>query len=90
MVEANATFHSAVVALAGNARMNAAYAAIQLQIRLCMAMNLAVREEAGNADDVVDRHVVLLDLIESGDVPAILEGMSHHGDQSFMGRLVSG
>lgn len=85
MVKANAKFHMAVVRLAGNARMSAAYASLQMQVKLCMAMNLAVRQhQYGDPHDVVDRHASLLALIEKGDLPTILGEMERHGDRSFL------
>jgi DNA-binding GntR family transcriptional regulator len=88
MVEANAVFHAAIVDLAGNVRLREAYAALQLQIKLCMGLNLATRSRLlGNRRDTVQRHQVLYDLIEKGKLAPILEEMANHGDRSFLDEL---
>jgi hypothetical protein len=53
-----------------------------------MAMNLRFREEviADPADSAL-RHERLLELIEAGDLPAVLREIETHGDRSFLGRL---
>lgn len=88
MVDANAVFHAAIVDLAGSVRLSEAYAALQLQIKLCMGLNLAARSKLlGDPRDTVRRHQVLYDLIEKGELAPLLEEMANHGDRSFLDQL---
>lgn len=88
MLEANSEFHHALVALAGNSRLTAAYSTISTQLRVCMAMNLRFRRELyGDPADAVRRHQVLHDLIGAGELAALLAELQDHGDRSFMSVL---
>lgn len=83
LVELGLTFHQAVVALANHERLLTTYRSLQLQMELCMSLNVASRTEetpAGNAA----RHRVLVDVLESGDLDAALTAFSAHGHRSFL------
>jgi DNA-binding GntR family transcriptional regulator len=88
MLEANSEFHAAMVSLAGNSRLTAAYSTLSKQLQLCMAMNLRFRRELyGEPGETVRRHQVLVELIEAGDLNALLSELDNHGDRSFMTQL---
>lgn len=83
LVELGLTFHQAVVALANHERLLATYRSLQLQMQLCMSLNVASRTTetpAGNAE----RHRVLVDVLEAGDLDAALEAFASHGHRSFL------
>jgi len=88
MLEANSEFHAALVALANNSRLTAAYSTLSKQLQMCMAMNLRFRRELyGEPSETVRRHQVLIDLIEASDLDALLTELDNHGDRSFMSQL---
>jgi DNA-binding GntR family transcriptional regulator len=88
MLEANSTFHFALVGLAGNSRLLTAYSSLRMQLQMCMAMNLKFRQQFHNdPQDVVRRHEELVTLIEDGDLEALLHALQNHGDRSFLARL---
>jgi DNA-binding GntR family transcriptional regulator len=88
LLEENIAFHLAMCGLACHRRLLQAYRALALQLRLCMAMNLRLRERLyGNLDENVARHEVLLDLVERGDRDGLLRAIAAHGDRSFMEHL---
>ena len=88
MLEANSAFHLALVELAGNSRLTAAYATISMQLRMCMAMNLRFRrEQYGDPHETVRRHQILIDLIGAGDLQGLLAELEDHGDRSFLTHL---
>jgi DNA-binding GntR family transcriptional regulator len=88
LLEANIAFHTAMCGLACHRRLMQAYRALTLQLRLCMAMNLRLRERAhGNLSENVPRHQLLLDLVERGDREGLLAAVTEHGDRSFMEHL---
>lgn len=88
MLEANSEFHNALVALAANSRLTAAYQAISKQLQMCMAMNLRFRRELyGEPRETARRHQILVDLIEAGDLDALMTELENHGDRSFMTQL---
>jgi DNA-binding GntR family transcriptional regulator len=88
LLEANWRFHYALVSLPGHRRLLDSYRSLLSQLQLCMAINLRVREQvtADPADSAL-RHERLLQLIEVGDLPAVLREIETHGDRSFLGRL---
>lgn len=84
LVEAGYQFHSAIVGLAGHRRLEQLYHSLHQQLLLCMAMNLYAREH--HYEDLakhVQRHRVLLDVIEAGDPKAVLDELAVHGERSF-------
>jgi DNA-binding GntR family transcriptional regulator len=88
MLAANSSFHHALVGLAGNGRLLAAYTSLRMQLQMCMAMNLNFRRQLYNdPDDVVRRHEHLLRLIGAGDVDEVLHELANHGDRSFLSEL---
>jgi DNA-binding GntR family transcriptional regulator len=88
LLEENIAFHTAMCGLACHRRLMQAYRALTLQLRLCMAMNLRLRERAhGNLSENAARHQVLLDLVERGDREGLLTAIVEHGDRSFMEHL---
>lgn len=88
LLEANLSFHLALCSLPGHHRLLRAYESLIRQLRLCMAMNLRLREQLfGDPEDSVRRHQRLLDLIEAGDVAAVHREIEAHGDRAFMARL---
>jgi DNA-binding GntR family transcriptional regulator len=88
MLAANSEFHHALVSLAHNSRLSAAYATISTQLRVCMAMNLRFRRELyGDPTEAVRRHQVLHDLIGAGELAPLLAELQDHGDRSFMSGL---
>ncbi|WP_222710808.1 GntR family transcriptional regulator [Quadrisphaera setariae] len=85
LVSAAYDFHSALVALAGHGRLDAAYASVQRQQRLCMARNLYTREnEYEDLVTHVKRHRRLLEVVETGDPQAVLAELAVHGERSFL------
>lgn len=88
LLEANIGFHLALCSLPRHQRLLRAYESLIHQLRLCMAMNLRLREQLyGDPEDSVRRHQRLLDLIETGDVAAVHREIETHGDRAFMARL---
>jgi DNA-binding GntR family transcriptional regulator len=84
LIENAFEFHMAIVALAGHRRLEDIYRTLYMQMILCMAMNLHVREEFyEDLDRHVERHRNLLSLIESGDRDGALAELAEHGETSF-------
>ncbi|HZC27715.1 MAG TPA: GntR family transcriptional regulator [Actinopolymorphaceae bacterium] len=84
LVECGYEFHRAVVGLAGHRRLEGLYDSLHQQLLLCMALNLFAREHY--YEDLarhVERHRVLLDVIEAGDPKAVLDELAAHGERSF-------
>jgi DNA-binding GntR family transcriptional regulator len=87
LVERGYDFHRAIVGLAGHRRLEGLYDSLHQQLLLCMAMNLYAREHY--YEDLcthVDRHRMLLEVIESGDPTAVLAALAAHGERSFTQR----
>src|SRR5262249_33454947 len=88
VLDANSAFHLALVALPRHSRLLSAYESIRLQLELCMAYNLELRERlSGGHVDSHARHVRLLELIESGDRDAVLAAIANHGDPAILDTL---
>ena len=88
LLEANLQFHQALCALSGNRRLLQIYESLLRQSRLCMALNIRVRErQFGNLTENVERHATLLALIEAADRSAVLAALAVHGDRSFVEEL---
>lgn len=84
LVLAGYAFHSALIRIAGNSRLDGIYASVQQQIILCMARNLIARERFyEDLDHHVARHEYLLNLVEAGDPAAALAELAVHGEGSF-------
>ncbi|SMH48839.1 transcriptional regulator, GntR family [Rathayibacter oskolensis] len=84
LVLAGYAFHSALIRIAGNSRLEAIYASVQQQILLCMSRNLIARERFyEDLDEHVARHRHLLDVVSAGDVAAALAELAVHGAGSF-------
>ena len=88
MVEANADFHRSLVALPHHGRLIEAYHRLNLQLTLCMAVNLEFRQGVSNdPGDPAMRHQRLLDLMRTGDVKDVVEELAQHGDRSFLSQV---
>lgn len=84
LVDGGYAFHAAIVALAGMRRVDEIYRSLHNQLLICMAMNLYVREHYyEDLAQHVERHQVLLDVIETGATEAVLVAMAEHGERSF-------
>lgn len=84
LVQAGYAFHSALIRIAGNSRLESIYASVQQQILLCMARNLIARERFYEGlDEHVARHRYLFELVEQGDPSAALAELAVHGERSF-------
>lgn len=83
LVELGFGFHLAVVALARHRRLLETYRSLQLQMQLCMSLNVSSRSEESAAGNAA-RHRVLLDVLEAGDLDAALEAFAAHGHRSFL------
>src|SRR5207248_5438477 len=85
LLECNIAFHTAICGLACHRRLMQVYRELTLQLRLCMAMNLRLRQRAhGNLRENVARHQLLLELVERGDREGLLAALGEHGDRSFI------
>jgi DNA-binding GntR family transcriptional regulator len=84
----NLRFHQALVALAGNARLQRAFDGLMAQLQMCMSLNLRFRESlSGNLSDVVARHARLVELIRAGDPDDVKIALAEHGDRTFLEKL---
>ena len=84
LVQAGYAFHSKLVGIAGHRRLEEAYASVQQQLILCMALNLYARERYHEGlKEHVARHRHLLELVEQGDPDAVLKELAVHGERSF-------
>ena len=82
-------FHLALVALAGNRRLEEMYHSLWLQMALCMAANTRFRESRNESlTDNVARHRLLLEIVESGELKDVLVAFEAHGDRAFFEELV--
>lgn len=84
LVEHGFEFHTAVIGLAGLRRVEEIYLSLDRQLLACMAMNLYIREHY--YEDLikhVERHEMLLNVIETGDRAAVLRALADHGERSF-------
>jgi DNA-binding GntR family transcriptional regulator len=88
MVDANGAFHAALIGLARHGRLARSYDTLLMQMRLCMAFNLKLRQRVYNDPaESVQRHASLLDCITRGDREAVLHELEHHGDRSILDHL---
>lgn len=84
----NSRFHRELVAISGNGYLQQVYGALMGKLQMCMAMNLRFRESLfGDREDVIRRHQVLVDLMETGEPEAVKYALANHGDRSFLSHL---
>ena len=84
VTERGFAFHVAVVGLAGHGRLEDAYRALALQLRLCMAMNRHARRTRETLAGDALRHRRILELVEAGDRDGVHHELAHHGDRTFL------
>ncbi|GAB6897290.1 GntR family transcriptional regulator [Kineosporia succinea] len=82
--EDSSRFHLAFIALAGHSRLDDAYRAIALQLRMCMQLNRAARSSSESLSERAARHRRLFGTIESGDATAVLAEMADPASLSFV------
>jgi DNA-binding GntR family transcriptional regulator len=88
VVAANGAFHTALIALPSHSRLTRVWESLQMQMQMCMAFNLTLRQRAQHDPaESVGRHEILLELIEGGDPEAVLHELARHGDRSFLDHL---
>lgn len=88
VTEANWQFHLALCSMPGHKRLVDSYQSLTMQLQICMAMNLRLREKLyGNSLESVARHEELLDAIRSGDRDRVHRELDHHGDLTFLENL---
>jgi DNA-binding GntR family transcriptional regulator len=88
VVSANKAFHTALIELAQHGRLTRIWNSLQIQMQMCMAFNLKLRQRTQHDPaESVQRHQRLLDLIEKGDQAAVLHELVEHGDRSFLEHL---
>ncbi|MDA8289870.1 MAG: GntR family transcriptional regulator [Actinomycetota bacterium] len=88
VAHANWEFHLGLCSMPGHRRLVASYQRLMMQLQICMAMNLRLREQLyGDALESVVRHEALLEAIRSGEREQVHEELDHHGDLTFMEQL---
>lgn len=88
VVSANRAFHTALIALSRHRRLMGIWESLQMQMEMCMAFNLKLRQRTQHdSAESVHRHETLLGLIEAGDREAVLRELEIHGDRSFLDHL---
>lgn len=89
LVQAGYAFHSRLIKIAENRRLEDIYASLQQQVILCMSRNLIARERFyEDLEEHVRRHRYLFELVEAGDPQAALAELAVHGEQSFDANVV--
>jgi len=84
LIRAGYAFHWTLVQISDNSRLQAIYASVQQQIKMCMALNLIARERYfEDLTEHVARHRQLLEAVESGDLRRALAELADHGAGSF-------
>lgn len=81
----SARLHQAVVALAGNGRLSAAYLAISQQLQLLMQLNRTARRGSESLHERAARHRELVAAIEAGDRAAALAVLHGGSSLTFLG-----
>lgn len=85
VIRSNQDFHAAFVRLAGNARLEQAYATLLDQMVLYMIRNISQEaDRAGGLEDGCRRHEELLDVLRSSDRAAIDEALREHGERRYL------
>lgn len=84
MVAAGFAFHLSVLQLAGHSRIEHAYRAMSIQLRLCMAMNNQARRKVEDLRGNVNRHEELFSVILTEDMDKIESALSAHGESTFL------
>ncbi|MBT0773970.1 GntR family transcriptional regulator [Kineosporia sp. J2-2] len=82
--EDSSRFHLALIGLAGHSRLDGAYRAIALQLRMCMELNRAARSSSETLTERAARHRRLYTIIESGDTAAVLAELADPASLSFV------
>lgn len=77
-------FHAAIVALAGNNRLEMSYRSVANQLRLCMAMNRRAREAQESLEADCARHQNVLDALEVGVLEDASRALRTHGHRTFL------
>lgn len=77
-------FHSALVGLAGNAHLDAAYATIALPIALFMRLNRQAQADAESLAARAARHRRVVDLVAAGDAGAVLAEIRAHRTTAYV------
>ncbi|QVQ50055.1 GntR family transcriptional regulator [Spiractinospora alimapuensis] len=77
-------FHTAIVALAGNHRLEMSYRSVANQIRLCMAMNRRARQAQESLEADCARHQEVLDALEAGVPEDACQALRTHGHRTFL------
>jgi DNA-binding GntR family transcriptional regulator len=68
VIDADRDFHSALVALAGNPRLDALYAQCDAEIRLCLGITTRLHV---SVQELAREHEALLDLLRTGEIDAL-------------------
>ncbi len=79
IVDADMSFHRAIIDAAGSERMDRAYAAVQAEILLCMAQ---LRPHYHHPDEVAQEHRDLLEPLLGGDLKLAGERFRAHLDEA--------
>lgn len=83
--DAKFDFHLAVIGLSGHRRLEETYRSLQMQMKLCMALNRSARANRNESPvGVIMRHRALLHVIQEGDPGAVRDEMHRHGDRTFL------
>ncbi|WP_017611823.1 GntR family transcriptional regulator [Nocardiopsis salina] len=83
--DAKFDFHTAVVGLSGHRRLEEGYRSLQMQMKLCMALNRSSRAHRNETPSgIIMRHRTLLRIIEEGDPAAARDELEQHGDRTFL------
>jgi len=77
-------FHTALVALAGNDHLNAAYAAIALPVAILMRLNRHAQAGAESLLERAARHQRVVDLVAEGDPDAVLTELRAHHTAAYL------
>ncbi|MBY8871326.1 GntR family transcriptional regulator [Micromonospora sp. PLK6-60] len=85
VADAHRAFHVALVALAGNRQLSAAYGSILVKLQLYMAINLRREAELAQPLDGVHRHERLFEAVAGGDPERVLAVLADHGARSYLG-----
>ncbi len=85
IVRSNRDFHVALISMANHALLVETYIGLMDKMQLCMSDNLRTETEvAGDYENGVKRHRVLLESIEKGDVALVLDALRDHGERQSL------
>lgn len=86
IVRSNRDFHVALVGMANHSLLVDIYVGLMDKMQLCMSDNLRMETEvAGDYESGVNRHRLLLESIESGNVKQVLNALRDHGERQVIG-----